>query len=211
MSFSALNTWATSLAHGLIHECETGQSFVSELHSLNRNTEYKLFIIFEGPDGAGKTTMIADTALALWRIGHGTVLINPKRSPNLPELVEYRERLGFYKPRGGIDLILDRCWYSENVYGPIWRGAGLPPDVERDLDTWADGLGAVVARLDAPDHVLEERLRDRGDPDVTPEDIKTYAQLYREQSQSWGLNTLTNPTIADLIVRAGQAESEASR
>ena len=170
-----------------------------------------MLIILEGPDGAGKSTMVQELALALWRAGRGTVLINPKRSPNQSVRMEYMIRLDFYRPRSGLDLILDRCWYSDDVYGPIWRGTGLEEGLRLELDSWADWRGAVVARLDTSDKVLADRLTARGDPDVTPEDIAIYAQRYREQAPSWGLETLLNPTVEELILRAEQRESVAKR
>lgn len=168
-----------------------------------------MFIIIEGPDGAGKSTLVQELAMQLWRADRGTVLINPKRSPRQHVLVEYKLRLDFYQPRKGVDLILDRCWYSDDVYGPRWRGVGLEAGVRTELEEWADSLGAVVARLDQPDEVLRDRLAERGDEDVEPDDVAIYAALYRSQSEAWGLETMLNPSPADLIERAVKREETA--
>lgn len=168
-----------------------------------------MFIIVEGPDGAGKSTLVQEIAMELWRRDRGTVLINPKRSPRQSPDVEYRVRLDFYRPRSGIDLVLDRCWYSDDVYGPVWRGKGLDPGVCGRLEDWASALGAVVARLDQPDEVLEKRLAFRGDLDVAPKDAAMYADLYRQQAQSWYLPTIVNPSAADIIDLAKQKEEQA--
>lgn len=158
-----------------------------------------MFIILEGPDGAGKSTFIQKLYRSLWDIGRGTTLINPKRSPRQGVLVEYMINLDFYNPGSGIDLVLDRCWYSDEVYGPHWRGKGLDPADRRRLDRWASAKGAVVARLDADDDVLIARLLERGDEDVAPEDVVLYAREYREQSSSWSLPTTINPTVEQII------------
>jgi ABC-type cobalamin/Fe3+-siderophores transport system ATPase subunit len=168
-----------------------------------------MFIIVEGPDGAGKSTLVQELAMHLWHADRGTVLINPKRSPRQHVLVEYKLRLDFYQPRKGIDLILDRCWYSDDVYGPRRRGAGLEAGVRTELEVWADGLGAVVALLDQPDELLRTRLLVRGDEDVEPDDVAIYAALYRSQSEAWGLETLVNPNPAELIERAAKREDTA--
>lgn len=168
-----------------------------------------MFIIVEGPDGAGKSTFVQDLAMQLWREGRGTVLINPKRSPNQPPLVEYKGRLDFYRPRIGLDLILDRCWYSDDVYGPRWRAVGLAPGVQDELDAWADSLGAIVAYLDQPDEVLRARLSVRGDDDVDPEDVAYYAGEYRRLYRTWGLPVLCNPSIQDTIKLAQEREEKA--
>jgi ribose 1,5-bisphosphokinase PhnN len=168
-----------------------------------------MFIIIEGPDGAGKSTFVQELCMQLWHAKRGTVLVNPKRSPCQHVLVEYKLRLDFYQPRKGIDLILDRCWYSDDVYGPRWRGTGLEAGVRAELEEWADRLGAVVARLDQPDEVLRDRLTARGDEDVEPDDVAIYAALYRSQSEEWGLETMLNPSAADLIERAVKREDSA--
>lgn len=168
-----------------------------------------MFIIIEGPDGAGKSTLVQEVVMELWRQDRGTVLINQKRSPRQGVIVEYCRNLNFYLPGHGIDLILDRCWYSDDVYGPIWRNAGLPAGVCEQIEDWAERRGAQVARLDQPDDVLEKRLAFRGDLDVAPKDAAMYAALYRQQSQSWLLPTLVNPTAFDLIEAARNREEKA--
>lgn len=158
-----------------------------------------MFIILEGPDGAGKTTFAQQLARALWDMDRGTVLINPKRSPRQGVLIEYKRNLSFYVPGGGVDLILDRCWYSDDVYGPHWRGFGLDQPVRAELDEWAHGRGAVVARLDADDDVLVSRLLDRGDDDVSPDDVIIFATEYREQARDWRLPLRVNPSLEEII------------
>jgi thymidylate kinase len=167
-----------------------------------------VFIILEGPDGAGKTTFAQQLARALWDIDRGTVLINPKRSPRQGVLIEYKHNLSFYTPGCGIDLILDRCWYSDDVYGPHWRGVGLEPAVRRELEDWAQVNGAVVARLDCDDDVMTARLLERGDDDVAPEDVKTFADAYREQYREWRLPSRVNPTVEQIIDLAIMRETQ---
>jgi thymidylate kinase len=176
-----------------------------------------MFIIVEGPDGAGKSTFVKELVMELWRRGRGTVLINPKRSPNQPALMEYKVRLDFYKPRTGLDLILDRCWYSDDVYGPLWRGEGLDPKVREELEEWAQKKGAAVAYLDQPNEVLLERvLGDRfksDDPSdtqhMTKELVCTYADEYRRQMPSWDLETVLNPAVDQIIRLASSTEDRA--
>lgn len=176
-----------------------------------------MFIIVEGPDGAGKSTLVQELVVELWRRGRGTVLVNPKRSPNQPPLVEYKARLDFYRPRTGLDLILDRCWYSDDVYGPIWRGKGLDPRDRRELEEWAARKGAVVALLDVSNETLLERvLGDRLESDapedaqhMTPELVCTYADEYRRQRWEWDLEVAVNPSIDQIIRLASSTEDRA--
>ncbi|MCA1807702.1 MAG: hypothetical protein LC687_07635 [Actinobacteria bacterium] len=176
-----------------------------------------MFIIVEGPDGAGKSTFVSELGIELWRRGRGTVLVNPKRSPNQPVLMEYKVRLDFYRPHTGLDLILDRCWYSDDVYGPLWRDGGLDPKERRELEDWANKKGAVVALLDQPNDVLCERvLGDRlaaDDPSdakhMTKELVHTYAEEYRVQRHHWELETVINPSIDQIIRFASSTEDRA--
>lgn len=157
-----------------------------------------MFIIVEGPDGAGKSTAIAELTHELWERGRGTVLVNPKRSPNQPALVEYVHRLDWYQPESGVDLILDRSFYSQNVYGPIWRGESHEPAVLAACEAWALSKGAIVVLLDEDDETLVERVRGdiADDPDATNMDeskICEYAYQYRQQSPTWNLPKVTFP------------------
>jgi hypothetical protein len=169
-----------------------------------------MLIIVEGPDGAGKTTLVTELGLAAWREGYGSVLVNPKRAPRQDTLVEYAVGLDFYRPDGRRVLILDRSWLSEDVYGPLWRdGGGLHPTVRTYLNAWAHARGALLVRLDVDDEELERRLAARGDDDVAPEDAKVYAARYREQAIEWPGHRL-NPTVDQVIGRATERQQDAA-
>lgn len=169
-----------------------------------------MFIIVEGPDGAGKTTFVRELALELWRQERGTVLINPKRSPVQPVLLEYIGGLEFYRPGAGRDLILDRCWYSDDVYGPIWRGFGLTFGERSALEEWAHKMGAVIAYLDVDDETLVERVLGERLESDDPSDVehmteglvKEYAAAYRKQHTGWALPTFINPSPTRIIEHA---------
>lgn len=141
-----------------------------------------MLIIVEGPDGAGKSSLVEALDRVLWKAGRGTVLVNHKAAPRQSALEEYAKNLAFYSPGGDVDLVLDRSWLSEDVYGPLWRGAGLPDDVRAYLGAWAISRGAVLVRVDAPDEVLVERvLGSRGDDLVTDAgEVTRLAVRYRD-------------------------------
>ncbi len=157
-----------------------------------------MFIIVEGPDGSGKTTAIQMLTHELWKRGRGTVLVNIKRSPHQPALVEYVERLDWYQPESGVDLILDRSFYSEDIYGPIWRGEGHPPGILEACEAWALRKGAIVVRLDESDKTLIKRVTAdiKNDPDaahMSKDLVVQYAKKYRQVAPGWNLPTVTFP------------------
>lgn len=144
-----------------------------------------MFIIVEGPDGAGKSTLVDRLQREAHRRGEGVVLVNPKRSPVKSTLEEYVGGLDWYTPGGGKTLILDRSWLSEDVYGPLWRGHGLDPTERTYLASWALARGATLAILDVDDAELASRLRTRGDEEVPAEEGPVYAIRYRELRRVW--------------------------
>ena len=75
-----------------------------------------MIILLEGPDGSGKTTLANKIKQQT-----GYVLLHrsyPKTKEEKAKMKqEYLEAIKSRK-----NIIIDRCWYSEMVYGPIMRG-----------------------------------------------------------------------------------------
>lgn len=176
-----------------------------------------MFIIVEGPDGAGKTTFIQLLSKRLHARGRGCVLVNPKASPCRPAVEEYAHDLAWYFPGKNHDLILDRSWRSEEIYGPPWRGKALPPGDLDLLEAWAKEKAGVFVRLDAPDTTLVHRIGGRGDDLISgPKELRAIAQAYRELPLRWDFEYFSShyPTqsYAELIIDAAQqAETNLKR
>ena len=83
-------------------------------------------IIIEGPDGAGKSTLANQLASALnLEIVH---FVAPVDDSSQFEM--YRNFMIDAR-----NVILDRAWYSDMVYGPIYRGkAEIRADLMRELE-----------------------------------------------------------------------------
>jgi thymidylate kinase len=101
---------------------------------ITRGAKMKRIIVFEGPDGCGKTTLakavaarltterVEDPTLPSWMdavyhhhgpypmITHGSDLVNIYAGSMAPALRDYNH------------VVLDRCWVSEVPYGLAYRG-----------------------------------------------------------------------------------------
>ncbi|MGW1146947.1 hypothetical protein ACWD6I_18235 [Streptomyces sp. NPDC002454] len=127
-------------------------------------------LVIEGCDGVGKTTLA--TFLAQ---DHGFTVVHSPRTPDHRDLASrYRELLD----RPG-RLVLDRCFLSELVYGPLLRG--------RSRITWAQAIDlteAVVARdgaflhLTAPPQVIQQRLAQRDGESANLSEITALVTSY---------------------------------
>lgn len=113
-----------------------------------RSATSKTITIFEGPDGGGKSTMakalaIHTGALYIHHDSYKHVRENLWRmfaESMLPALMGYQ------------DVILDRCWVSEPIYGRAFRGghSRMCDSGARMLDRMALRCGAVIVRCLPP-------------------------------------------------------------
>ena len=136
-----------------------------------------MILLFEGPDGAGKSTMIKAVAAehlaagyplestAIWRAGPFPQDSDPWTEYVLPlmSLSASRDWL----------VLVDRWHVGELVYGPIFRGGSR---LSEDQRTWIDGflrsMGGVLVHLTASTEELTRRISERGDDMVGPEHVE---------------------------------------
>lgn len=126
-------------------------------------------IIFEGPDGAGKSTLAKLVADSLGVPCRGRI------TRVGPDAVIDVNREDLQAP--GVS-VLDRCyWLSDLIYEPIYSGR---PSVFQFLDIAEyDTFNTILVYVDCPDNVLEERIGDRGDELYSLADILKAASRYR--------------------------------
>jgi thymidylate kinase len=117
-----------------------------------------MIIIIEGPDGSGKTTLANQLSKQTgYKIIHR---VQPKTEEEKAIMMgEYLQTI-----RSGKNMIFDRCWYSEMVYGPVMRDAsviGYPQmyDLERQLSK----AGAMIIYCTDSKAALWSRCQDRGE------------------------------------------------
>lgn len=130
-------------------------------------------IIIEGPDGAGKTGYAKFLAsITGYQYKHFS---NPKSQAEKDNMFKmYAELL-----TSGEKLIVDRAWYSDMVYGPIFRGEATITQSQCDaLEVLLEAIGGVVIYLTAPLQVCKERAFSRGEDYVSEDKYDAVWQEY---------------------------------
>lgn len=91
-------------------------------------------IILEGPDGGGKTTLGAQIALAL-----GVGITNHGSYKGEQQIWKHYFDSLLPAYSGKRDVILDRCWLAEPIYGQVFRGG------HNRLEEWQKKILQYVA------------------------------------------------------------------
>lgn len=119
-----------------------------------------MIIMIEGPDGSGKTTLAQ-------RLAKQTGFVYEHRSKPKDE-EERRNMLSgyYYGVTSDKNLIWDRCWYSEIVYGGVMRDQSVITteemwDLERTLA--ACGGGLIIHCTEDHPELLWDRATARGE------------------------------------------------
>lgn len=160
-----------------------------------------MIIVLEGPDLAGKTTL----ARALCNAHNGPYFILKASAPDPPDrdpLEEYEEALGRL-PRGENCLVvLDRWCLGEEVYGPLFRGGSrFSPGGILHAEMTLSALGALKFLMLPPVEVLTARHQQRGDDDVSVDDLPHLHELFEVTGSRYGYELLTD-VIDDLGLTA---------
>lgn len=129
-----------------------------------------MIIIVEGPDGSGKSTLakkLADQTGFL--LMHRSQPKSDEEKQNM--MAEYLQVI-----RAGKNVIMDRCWYSEMVYGPVMRDATCItyPEMYALEKLLCRKGGLIIYCTDKP-NVLWERCQRRGEDYIT--DIITHNKI----------------------------------
>lgn len=122
-----------------------------------------MLIIIDGPDGSGKSTLAKD-----FQKKTGFEIVHRSK----PETQEEKDRmLEEYMAMGDKDLILDRSWYSEMVYGEVMRDESYISiyDMYKIESTITNG---VIIHCTDDVNKLWERCQSRGE-----DYIKSYDKL----------------------------------
>ena len=129
-----------------------------------------MIIIIEGPDGSGKTTL-ANTLSK--QTGYPVVHRSQPKSEE-----EKRQMMQQYIDAivTGKNMIFDRCWYSEMVYGPIMRDNSVITYPEMYLlEAKLAKRGALIIYCTDDPKTLWKRATRRGEDYIT--DYETFERI----------------------------------
>ncbi len=127
------------------------------------------FIILEGCDGVGKTT------LANLLIHRGYKSLHFNYDPHLSIKEKYQRILS---KDYGDNIVLDRSFISEMVYGPLKRGYSRLSDQDfSELLQLLNKRGGRVVLLDATPETIYNRIQKRGDADDKNMDINQITSI----------------------------------
>jgi thymidylate kinase len=123
-------------------------------HDLSWAAGYET-VALDGCDGAGKTTLAARL-----HAEHGFAIVHADRTPEHLDLSQrYHEILA-----GPGRIVLDRCFLSELVYGPLYYGRSrLTWDQCLDLITAVVDRAGVFVHVTATPTTIHARLNERSD------------------------------------------------
>ena len=140
-----------------------------------------VYYIVEGPDGAGKTTLVEKLVAA----HPDAVRVHFDKPKTDEEAFNYwKVYLQCIKDHANDRVVVfDRCWYSDLVYGPVMRGRDeLPPDALDILEmaVKACGGGVIMYCTGRPD-VLWSRCKKRGETFIrTTDQMRRLHDLYED-------------------------------
>lgn len=138
-----------------------------------------MFIVIEGIDGAGKTTL----ANHLIRTVNGTGEYHHRGPPERHPLEEYVNDFEDYRPGGGRHIVCDRLHWGELVYAPLYRDHSLLAEAGRRwVDAFLASRGALLVHCTHERDVVIANMRRTREDYLKEADIAhveaTYDTLY---------------------------------
>ena len=154
-----------------------------------------MIIIVEGSDAVGKDTLINNLSkLTNMEVVRGSSFeMSEGGADNMFE--EARKLL-----LEGKDIILNRSFYSNAVYGPMYGYPTMTDEQFNELNRIVEEIG-VIYYLTADTEVIMSRLNKRGDEDVKAEDIKDIQAGYKHMWNRFKPSSLVtiDVTYIDLL------------
>ena len=137
-----------------------------------------MICVFEGPDGSGKSTLVAELARQFGEERTSVWCRGPFPEDGNPWTEYFHPLSGLY-PSADWLVVMDRWHIGELVYGPLLRGGSRLSAPQRDyVDTFLHHVGAIMVYLTASSEEIRRRLADRGDDLIEAEQIPAISLAY---------------------------------
>lgn len=159
-----------------------------------------MIIVLEGPDGAGKSTMIEELKrFHMKQLGCSAETVQVWRAGPFPEgsdpWTEYVIPLSRLHATRDWLVLIDRWHLGELVYGPLLRGQSrLSPEQRAWIDGYLASLGALSVCLTATVEELMTRLAGRGDDLIKMHQLPYLVTRYEELTSHWPPTRIFNTT-----------------
>ena len=150
-----------------------------------------MFVIFEGCDGSGKSSLAAAVAEEVRkRHPEDTVQEIHRSQLKRPPLDEYVFDVSDYEPDIPIHIVADRWHWGEEVYGPLYRGKSASTLGQfRWMDMWLSSRGATTWHVTQPIERIVDRLNARGEDFLRGEHIMTVLQVFDDIAKQAATST----------------------
>lgn len=141
-----------------------------------------MLIIVEGPDGAGKSTLVAKLRQVIEQRFPGEKTEVLRKGPPVDKahpLDDYERPLFTYRPGQQHHIICDRWHWGEWIYPDVLgRRTKANRATWLHLEMFVQSRGALVVYMNEAPELLEARIRERGDDLIKPEQIAKISQRY---------------------------------
>lgn len=155
-----------------------------------------MLIILEGPDCAGKTTLLRQIQAKLRAIvpQTDTITMFHSSAPRCSEpLSDYVDQLLSYKPGTGHHILCDRWHWGERVYPTILdRLSNFDGPRWRYTEAFLTARGGFTALVTASVFTLTNRIRSRGDDLIGVKDVDRLQKMFLNVSDD---STMPNTTV----------------
>lgn len=151
-----------------------------------------MIIIVEGADAVGKDTLIRNlqklTNIDVARGSSFEMSIGgaDKMFEESKELLLKEE-----------DLILNRSFYSNAVYGPMYGYPTMTDEQLSELNKIVEDVGCIYY-LKADTDVVIDRLKSRGDEDIKPEEVKDIQAGYKHMWNRFNPSSLVTIDVTNI-------------
>lgn len=151
-----------------------------------------MLIIFEGADGAGKSTLVDAVVTQLRRhypTDRVTALKRGPLSPRVHPLDEYQRPLDGYRPNSSEHIVCDRWHIGESVYPEVFgRPSKFERAIVRHTDAFLAARGALLVYVNPPYALNVSQLAQRGDDLVTTSQLSQIRSLFDQHVTQSQLN-----------------------